>query len=105
MVVAFLLLLLLIGKDLSVLSRVSCLKVIYQLSGSFEIDRKCVEGRIEILSWHGIDIASDRFFNRFPDPEFTVQALGCSIGISKRTKEIQGLFSRDLTEVFSEEFI
>ena len=96
---------LLIGKDLSMISSRSCLKIVNQLTGSLEINRKCVENMIEVISWHGIDVASDRLFNRFPNPEFLVQAFGRSGGISKRNDEIKGLFSWNLAEVLSEVFV
>ena len=41
---------LLIGKDLSMITSRSCLKIVNQLTGSLEINRKCVENMIEVIS-------------------------------------------------------
>ena len=95
----------LIGKDLSMISSRSCLEVVNQLTGPLEINRESVENMIEVIRWNGIDFAPDRLFDRFPNPEFLIQAFGRSRGNSKRTDEIKGLFSWDLSEVLSEVFV
>ena len=41
---------LLIGKDLSMITSCSCLKIVNQLTGPLEINRECVENMIEVIS-------------------------------------------------------
>ena len=67
-----LLFMLLIGKDLSMISSCSCLKVVNQLTRPLEINRESVKNMIEVISWNCIDFTPDRLFDRFPYPEFLV---------------------------------